>query len=87
MPVQYCGLFAEVRKYVEQSSTEEPSLKLEISIKKALERWQALGISVPTTGHAAECNMILQNRILKGVGDFMEDWVEQLCTNLEKIMM
>ena len=35
-------------------------------------------ISVPPKGHAAEYEQILQNRVLVGVGDFMEDWVEQL---------
>jgi hypothetical protein len=53
-------------------------LKSERFITKAMERWQALGISVPPKGHAAEYEQILQNRGLKGVGGFMEDWVEQL---------
>ena len=70
-------LFAVIRKDSEQS-TEESRLKSEQFITKAMERWRALGISVPPKGHAAEYEQILQNRVLKGVGDFMEDWVEQL---------
>jgi hypothetical protein len=47
-------------------------------INKAMERWRALGISVPGKGRAAEYEQILQNRVLKGVGGFMEDRVKQL---------
>jgi hypothetical protein len=71
------GFFAEIRKDAEQS-TEESRLKSERFIGEAMDRWRALGISVPPKGHAAEYEQILQNRVLKGVGDFMEDWVEQL---------
>jgi hypothetical protein len=46
-------------------------------ITKAMERWWALGISVPPKGHAVEYKQILHNKVLKGVGNFMEDWVEQ----------
>jgi hypothetical protein len=71
------GFFAEIRKYSEQS-TEESRLKSEMFITKAMERLRALGISVSPKGHAAEYEQILQNMVLKGVGGFMEDWVEQL---------
>jgi hypothetical protein len=46
--------------------------------KARMERWWALGISVPPKGHAAEYKQILHNKVLKGVGNFMEDWLEQL---------
>jgi hypothetical protein len=37
-----------------------------------------LGINVPPKGHTAEYKQIIRNKVLKGVGNFMEDWVEQL---------
>jgi hypothetical protein len=49
-----------------------------MSITKAMERWRALGISVSPKGHAAKYEQILHSKVLKGVGNFMEDWVEQL---------
>ncbi len=79
------GFFAEIRKDSEQS-TEESRLKSENFITKAMERWWALGISVPPKGHAAEYEQILQNRVLKGwVISWRTGW--NSCTNLEKLMM
>jgi pyridoxine 5'-phosphate synthase PdxJ len=69
------GFFAEIQKDAEQS-TEESRFQSEIFITTAMERCQALGISVPPKGHTAEYEQILQNKVLKGVGNFMEDWVE-----------
>jgi hypothetical protein len=49
------GFFAEIRKDAKQS-TKESRLKPERFISEAMERWRALGISVPPTpkGHAAD---------------------------------
>jgi pyridoxine 5'-phosphate synthase PdxJ len=64
------GFFSEIRKDAEQS-TQESRLKSERFITKAMERWRALGISVSPKGHAAEYEQIVQNKVLKGVGDFI----------------
>jgi hypothetical protein len=70
------GFFSGIQKPPEES-TAESQAKGKQFIRADMMRWRALTISVTPKGHCAEFEMLLQNNYLKGVGDLMEDWVEQ----------
>ena len=73
---QFDGLFAILR-IPNGTVTESDVGAARVHAKKGLHWWRLLDISVTVKAHLLESHSIDQMEFWKGVGDFMEDFIEQ----------